>query len=284
MIYRDIATARAGRPRRSSASTAIRTWSSPTTAGWCGCSTATPRPTAIPTREPVRGIGNYIRNSVKVTVDAYRRHGDLLRGRRRGSDRPDLRRGVPGAAAAARRDARRPAGATSATPRTSSRSRRGSTRPTTWRIPRSSTTRRTSGRSRGGRRRAATARWSPTSRSCGCPGEAKEEFILLTLFNPSRRDNMIAWLAARSDPPELRPPHRLQLPQAEARLRAAADRRADRPGPGHLPAARAVEPAGLARCIRGSLLAIPHRPVADLRAAALPGRRRAGARCPSCAA
>ena len=33
------------------------------------------------------------------------------------------------------------------------------------------------------------------------PGEPKEEFILLTLFNPSRRDNMIAWLAARSDPP-----------------------------------------------------------------------------------
>ncbi|MET0486411.1 MAG: UPF0182 family protein, partial [Candidatus Rokuibacteriota bacterium] len=33
------------------------------------------------------------------------------------------------------------------------------------------------------------------------PGESKEEFILLTLFNPSRRDNMIAWLAARSDPP-----------------------------------------------------------------------------------
>jgi uncharacterized membrane protein (UPF0182 family) len=33
------------------------------------------------------------------------------------------------------------------------------------------------------------------------PGEDREEFILLTLFNPSRRDNMIAWLAARSDPP-----------------------------------------------------------------------------------
>jgi uncharacterized membrane protein (UPF0182 family) len=33
------------------------------------------------------------------------------------------------------------------------------------------------------------------------PGEKKEEFILLTLFNPSRKDNMIAWLAARSDPP-----------------------------------------------------------------------------------
>src|SRR5207249_5547163 len=33
------------------------------------------------------------------------------------------------------------------------------------------------------------------------PGEKHEEFLLLTLFNPSRRDNMIAWLAARSDPP-----------------------------------------------------------------------------------
>jgi hypothetical protein len=33
------------------------------------------------------------------------------------------------------------------------------------------------------------------------PGESKEEFILLTLFNPSRRDNMIGWLAARSDLP-----------------------------------------------------------------------------------
>jgi len=33
------------------------------------------------------------------------------------------------------------------------------------------------------------------------PREQKEEFILLTLFNPARRDNMIAWMAARSDPP-----------------------------------------------------------------------------------
>jgi uncharacterized membrane protein (UPF0182 family) len=33
------------------------------------------------------------------------------------------------------------------------------------------------------------------------PGESREEFMLLTLFNPSRRDNMIGWLAARSDPP-----------------------------------------------------------------------------------
>ena len=33
------------------------------------------------------------------------------------------------------------------------------------------------------------------------PGEPKEEFILLSPFNPSGRDNMIALLAARSDAP-----------------------------------------------------------------------------------
>jgi uncharacterized membrane protein (UPF0182 family) len=32
-------------------------------------------------------------------------------------------------------------------------------------------------------------------------GEKTEEFILLTPFNPSKKDNMIAWLAARSDGP-----------------------------------------------------------------------------------
>jgi hypothetical protein len=31
------------------------------------------------------------------------------------------------------------------------------------------------------------------------PGEPREEFVLLSLFTPLRRDNMIAWLAARSD-------------------------------------------------------------------------------------
>jgi uncharacterized membrane protein (UPF0182 family) len=33
------------------------------------------------------------------------------------------------------------------------------------------------------------------------PAEQREEFILLLPFTPVRRDNMIAWLAARSDPP-----------------------------------------------------------------------------------
>ena len=33
------------------------------------------------------------------------------------------------------------------------------------------------------------------------PAESQEEFILLLPFTPIRRDNMIAWLAARSDHP-----------------------------------------------------------------------------------
>jgi uncharacterized membrane protein (UPF0182 family) len=33
------------------------------------------------------------------------------------------------------------------------------------------------------------------------PAEQREEFILLLPFTPVRRDNMISWLAARSDPP-----------------------------------------------------------------------------------
>jgi uncharacterized membrane protein (UPF0182 family) len=33
------------------------------------------------------------------------------------------------------------------------------------------------------------------------PGEKKEEFILLVPFTPAKRDNLSAWLAARSDPP-----------------------------------------------------------------------------------
>ena len=35
------------------------------------------------------------------------------------------------------------------------------------------------------------------------PGEPKEEFVLLIPFNPSKKDNLSAWLAARSDPPTM---------------------------------------------------------------------------------
>ena len=77
---RDIKRARARPPRRSCTSTPIRTrsWS---TARSCGCSTATRPPTATRTRSRSTrampaGSGldtdfNYVRNSVKATVDAY---------------------------------------------------------------------------------------------------------------------------------------------------------------------------------------------------------------------
>jgi uncharacterized membrane protein (UPF0182 family) len=34
------------------------------------------------------------------------------------------------------------------------------------------------------------------------PGEKKEEFFLMSPFTPSKKDNMIGWLAARCDPPD----------------------------------------------------------------------------------
>jgi uncharacterized protein len=88
------------------------------------------------------------------------------------------------------------------------------------------------------------------------PGERKEEFILLTLFNPARRDNMIAWLAARSDPPNygrlivyLFPKHRLVYGprQIDARIDQA---------PAIARQLSLWNRAG-STVIRGSLLAIP---------------------------
>jgi hypothetical protein len=49
------------------------------------------------------------------------------------------------------------------------------------------------------------------------PGEAqaKEEFVLLLPFTPNRRDNMRAWLAARSDPPHYGKLTALDFPKAK---------------------------------------------------------------------
>ncbi|HWP60091.1 MAG TPA: UPF0182 family protein [Candidatus Acidoferrales bacterium] len=47
------------------------------------------------------------------------------------------------------------------------------------------------------------------------PGEKKEEFILLLPFTPNRRDNMRAWLAARSDPPNYGKLIALDFPKAK---------------------------------------------------------------------
>jgi hypothetical protein len=47
------------------------------------------------------------------------------------------------------------------------------------------------------------------------PGEAREEFILLLPFTPNKRDNMRAWLAARSDPPNYGKLIALNFPKAK---------------------------------------------------------------------
>jgi uncharacterized membrane protein (UPF0182 family) len=47
------------------------------------------------------------------------------------------------------------------------------------------------------------------------PGESKEEFVLLLPFTPNKRDNMRAWLAARSDPPHYGTLIALDFPKAK---------------------------------------------------------------------
>ncbi len=104
------------------------------------------------------------------------------------------------------------------------------------------------------------------------PSEEKEEFVLLIPFTLSKKDNLGAWLAVRSDPPPLREARRLQLPQAETDLRPPADRSPDRPGPVYLPAALPLEPAGLAGD-PGESPRRPHRAFPRVCGAALHRRR-----------
>jgi uncharacterized membrane protein (UPF0182 family) len=47
------------------------------------------------------------------------------------------------------------------------------------------------------------------------PGESKEEFVLLLPFTPNKKDNMRAWLAARSDPPHYGKLIALNFPKAK---------------------------------------------------------------------
>jgi uncharacterized membrane protein (UPF0182 family) len=153
-----------------------------------------------PYSDPVRGMGNYIRNSVKVTVDAY--HGTVTFYLADPTD-PIVRtyaRAFPGLLqpldrmpADLQRHIRYPEDFFAI------QARKYATyhmldpqvfynREDLWAVPR---------RTVDGREREM----EPYYTIMRLPGETKEEFILLTLFNPSRRDNMIGWLAARSDQP-----------------------------------------------------------------------------------
>jgi uncharacterized membrane protein (UPF0182 family) len=153
-----------------------------------------------PYSTPSVGGGNYIRNSVKVTVDAY--HGSVAFYLADTTDPvilayskafPGLFQPLTAMPADLRSHIRYPEDLFSI------QSRMYSTyhmedpqvfynKEDLWQIPRKPV----EGRDR---------EIEPYYTIMRLPGEAKEEFVLLMLFTPSRKDNMSAWLAARADPP-----------------------------------------------------------------------------------
>jgi len=153
-----------------------------------------------PYSDPVPGIGNYMRNSVKVTVDAYDGTVTFYRAddtdpivRAYGNAFPGLLKPLDRMPEGLRRHIRYPEDFFAI------QARKYATyhmldpqvfynKEDLWAVPR----RAIEGRDRD---------MEPYFTIMRLPGEQKEEFILLTLFNPARRDNMIAWMAARSDPP-----------------------------------------------------------------------------------
>ncbi|MBI4628784.1 MAG: UPF0182 family protein [Candidatus Rokubacteria bacterium] len=156
--------------------------------------------TRYPYSDPVQGVGNYIRNSVKVTIDAYdgvttfyladptdpiaRAYATAFPGLLKPFDTMprELREHVRYPEDFFAIQARKYATYHMKDPQVFYN------KEDLWSIPR---------RSIEGRDREM----EPYYTILRLPGEKKEEFVLLTLFNPSRRDNMIAWLGARSDPP-----------------------------------------------------------------------------------
>jgi len=153
-----------------------------------------------PYSDPVPGMGNYLRNSVKVTIDAYEGTVTFYLADATDPIVQTVSRGFPGLLlpltqmpADLQRHIRYPEDFFAI------QARKYATyhmldpqvfynREDMWAIPR---------RTIDGREREM----EPYYTIMRLPEEKAEEFILLTLFNPSRRDNMIAWLAARSDPP-----------------------------------------------------------------------------------
>src|SRR5436309_2566455 len=156
--------------------------------------------TRYPYSDPVPGVGNYVRNSVKVTIDAY--HGAV---RYYLADPTDP---IVRAYSRAFHGLFQPLDAMPADLRAHLRypedffaiqARKYATyhmrdpqvfynKEDLWTVP---------PRTIDGREREM----EPYYTIMRLPGEKKEEFILLTLYNPSRRDNIISWLDSRSAPP-----------------------------------------------------------------------------------
>jgi uncharacterized protein len=154
----------------------------------------------FPYSQPTGGVGNYIRNPVKVTVDAY--HG-TVRFYLVEPDEPIIRayaRAFPGLfepiasmPADLRAHIRYPQDLFGIQARMYAAYHMRDpqvfyNKEDLWTIP----TKKGEGRE---------AEIEPYYTIMRLPGESREEFTLLLPFTPVRRDNMIAWLAARSDPP-----------------------------------------------------------------------------------
>lgn len=88
------------------------------------------------------------------------------------------------------------------------------------------------------------------------PGEEKEEFLLMLPFTPSKKDNMIGWLAARSDLPNYGSLIAYKLPKEKLvygpmQIEARVDQQTD------ISRELSLWGQGGSRVIRGNLLAIP---------------------------
>jgi hypothetical protein len=154
----------------------------------------------FPYAERVPGFGNYVRNAVKVVVDAYDgtvrfyiadNQDPLVRAY--AAAFPGLLEPIEEMPADLRAHVRYPAGFFAVQARMYATYHMQDPRvfynkEDLWSIPRTSD---------GSRDREL----DPYYTIMRIPGESREEFVLLMPFTPLRRDNMIAWLAARSDGP-----------------------------------------------------------------------------------
>jgi uncharacterized membrane protein (UPF0182 family) len=152
----------------------------------------------FPYSEPVRGLGNYIRNSVKAVVDAY--DGSLAFYLSEPDDPvvkayaqafPALFQPLSAMPADLRAHIRYPQGLFAIQARMFATYHMRDpqvfyNKEDLWNIPKKAV----EGQERD---------MEPYYTIMRLPGEKDEEFILLSPFNPSKKDNMIAWLAARSD-------------------------------------------------------------------------------------
>ncbi len=155
----------------------------------------------FPYSEPSRGMGNYIRNSVKAVVDAY--NGTLAFYLSEPDDPvikayakafPGLFQPLSAMRADLRPHIRYPQGLFGIQARMFATYHMRDpqvfyNKEDLWSIPRKSVD---------GQEQEMESYYTIMR----LPGEKTEEFILLTPFNPSKKDNMIAWMAARSDGPD----------------------------------------------------------------------------------